>query len=77
MTRYELLTTNKTLIEAMVENSIDIRDIKYLSLYAEFKAMKSKKHKVGYIVLHLSEKYKMSERGIYKLIDRMKKRVAI
>lgn len=75
MTRYELIQLNKSLLETMVENSIDIKDVKYLDLVAEFKDMKAKHHKVGYIVYHLSEKYQMSERGIYKLIDRMTKRV--
>ena len=75
MTRYELIQLNKSLLETMVENSIDIKDVKYLDLVSEFKDMKAKHHKVGYIVYHLSEKYQMSERGIYKLIDRMTKRV--
>ena len=77
MTRYELFQANKSLIEALVDNFIDIKDVKYLPLVAEYKEMKAKHHKVGYIVYHLSEKYQMSERGIYKLIDRMTKRVKL
>jgi hypothetical protein len=77
MTRYELFQANKSLIEALVDNIIDIKDVKYLPLVAEYKEMKAKHHKVGYIVYHLSEKYQMSERGIYKLIDRMTKRVKL
>lgn len=77
MTRFELLKANKTLIDAMVSNSIDIRDIEYLQLYEEYREMKSKHHKVSYIVYHLSEKYGKSERGIYKIIDRMTKRVKL
>lgn len=77
MTRFELLKANKTLIETLVENSIDVKDIEYLKLVEEFKDLKSKHHKVGYIVCHLSEKYGKSERGIYKIIDRMTKRVKL
>ncbi len=77
MTRYELFQAHKSLIEALVDNIIDIKDVKYLPLVAEYKEMKAKHHKVGYIVYHLSEKYQMSERGIYKLIDRMTKRVKL
>ncbi len=77
MTRYELLKANKTLIETMIANSIDIRDIENLAIVEEFKEMKAKHHKVGYITYHLSEKYGRSERGIYKIIDRMTKRVKL
>lgn len=77
MTRYELFQLNKSLMEALVENGIDPKDVKYLDLMAEYKDIKAKHHKVGYIVYHLSEKYQMSERGIYKLIDRMTKRVKL
>ena len=64
MTRFELLKANKTLMELIVSNSIDARDIEYLQLVEEFKDLKAKHHKVGY-------------RGIYKIIDRMTKRVKI
>lgn len=37
MTRFELLKANKTLIETLVENSIDVKDIEYLQLVEEFK----------------------------------------
>lgn len=77
MTRYELLTANQSLMAILAENGIDPKDIEYLQLVSEFKAMKAKKHKVGYIVMHLSEKYGKSERGIYKIIGRMTKRVKI
>lgn len=77
MTRYELLKANQSFIQLLVENSIEVKDIKYLSVVAEFKAMKAKKHKVGYIVCHLSEKYGMCERSVYKLLERMGKRVKL
>lgn len=77
MKRYELLTANLSFIQILIENGIDPKDIEYLPLVAEFKAMKAKKHKVGYIVIHLSEKYGKTERGIYKIIGRMTKRVKL
>lgn len=77
MTRYELLTANLSLMQTLADNGIDPKDIEYLQLVAEFKAMKAKKHKVGYIIIHLSEKYGKSERGIYKIIGRMTKRVKL
>lgn len=77
MTRYELLKANSTLLEAIVNNGIDARDIKYIPLIGEYKAMRAKHHKVSFIVYHLSEKYDITERGIFKLLARMKKRVSL
>lgn len=77
MTRYELLTTNQSLIKILEKNGVDPKDIEYLPLVEEFKEMKAKKHKVGYIVMHLSLKYGKSERGIYKIIGRMTKRIKL
>lgn len=77
MTRYELMKLNKSLMRVLVENAIDPKDVIHLDLVTEFRDMKNKGHKVGYIVYHLGEKYGMSERGVYKLVDRMKKTVRL
>jgi len=70
-----MLKMNRTLIETMVANSVDIRDIEYLQLIEEYESLKAKKFKVSYIVSLLGEKYQKSERAIYKIIDRMAKQV--
>ena len=57
----------------MVANGIEIKDLQYLPLFEEYKQMKKAKHKVGYIICYLAEKYHMSERGIYKVIGRLNK----
>ncbi|MBR6031369.1 MAG: hypothetical protein IKP36_05330 [Bacteroidaceae bacterium] len=77
MTRYELLTANYSLIKLMAENGITPRDIENIQLFSEFNEMKSKKHKTYYIVAYLCEKYNMSERGVYNIINRMKKKVKL
>jgi len=77
MTRYELMKLNQSLMKVLAENAIDPKDVMHLELVTEYKAMKTKGHKIGYIIYHLSEKYGMSERGVYKLIDRMRKNVKL
>lgn len=77
MTRYELFQLTQSFINTLVENGIDPKDIKYLPLIGEYKEMKSKHHKVGYIVYHLSVKYGMTERAVYNVVNRMTKRVKI
>lgn len=77
MTRYEIIKMNEQLFKLMKKNSIDIGDVQYLALFEEYKRMKAKKHKVSYIVYFLSDKYDVTERGIYKIIKRFGERVKV
>ena len=77
MTRYEFLKSNRSLIKLLVDNIIDPKDVEYLPIFEEFNEMRSKKHKVVYIIVHLCEKYGKSERTMYKIIGRMKKKVKL
>lgn len=77
MTRYDLIKLNYSLIKTMCDNEIDVRDVLNIPMYEEYKEMKKKHHKVGYIVCFLAEKYHMSERGVYKAIGRFKNRIQL
>ena len=75
MTTYEILKTNKSLFEVIRDNRIDLKNLANLEMYEEYLAMHAKKHKKIYIVGYLADKYKISERSVYYIIDRMKKNV--
>ena len=71
MTRFEFLTVNESLCRLMVDNSINPKEIEFLSLVKDYEQMRAKEHKVGYIVSYLADKYKVSERFVYKTIKNM------
>lgn len=75
MTKYDILRLYEGPIRIMLECGLNIKDIEHLALYEQYCEMKKKKHKVIYIVNYLSEKYGLTERAIYKIVDRMEKRV--
>lgn len=77
MTTYEILKTNKSLLEIIRKNGIDLKNLVNIEIYEEYLAMHAQKHKKIYIVGYLAEKYKVSERSVYYIIDRMKKNVNI
>lgn len=77
MTKYEILKMNERLFSIMLENKVNPNDIRYLPIYEKFLEMKSKGHKVGYIVVYLASEYKMTDRGIYKIIGRFESSVTI
>lgn len=77
MTRYEIIKLNEQLFRLLNDNGIDTKDLNYLPMVEEFRKMKSKKHKVNYIVVYLSNKYGITERGIYKIVKRFGERVKV
>lgn len=77
MTRYEIIKLNEQLFRLLNDNGIDTKDLNYLPMVEEFRKMKSKKHKVNYIVAYLSNKCGITERGIYKIVKRFGERVKV
>lgn len=66
MTVYELMKLNERLLTLMSAINIRAEDCAYLPIYEEYREMKAKGDKVTYIVTYLSEKYKVSERTLYR-----------
>lgn len=75
MTNYELLKMTESLMQTIVRNKIDVKDVKYLQLYADFVRLKKEGHKIGYVVIYLSSQYECSEATVYRVINRMKSEV--
>ena len=71
MKAYELLCVNKNMLKLMAESSLDIADIKYLEMYKDYQRLSSEGHKKAYIMQYLSDEYNISERTIYRVIDRL------
>lgn len=70
---YELLSFNKELLSKIHIAGLKVEDYKYVDLYNEFLCLKKQNEKVTYIVNHLSDKYKISERQVYSIVNRMQK----
>lgn len=77
MTQFELIKTNETILKAMVRNNIGILEVNNLMIYEEYEARKARNEKIGYIMCSLKDKYNVTERSIYGIVKRMKKRIEI
>lgn len=73
MTTFELLKSNENLLRLIVENRITLTDVAHLQIFAQYEKMKEEGHKVSYIMIHLADKYGMTDRGVYKVIKRLSK----
>ena len=77
MTNYELLIMNRSMVEVLLANHININDVQNLQIYEQFMDMKKQGHKVTYITVFLAHKYGMTDRGIYKIIKRLSRSVSV
>lgn len=74
MTLFEALKFNREPLGMLIKMGIKQDDVRYIDLYSEFEAMKSRGEKTTYVVLYLANKYSVCERKVYDVIKRFKKR---
>lgn len=77
MTIYEMVRMNRLLLEVLDSNGMNVKDVKYLPMYEEYRRMVREGHKMIYIVAFLSEEYGLSEATIYRVVAKMKKEAVI
>lgn len=66
----DLVKISAKMMEMLSKHGIDMSDYQYIDLYDEYLEMVSNGDKVTYVVTYLAEKYKTSERSIYRLLKR-------
>ena len=67
----ELIKIGEKVMKMLHERGITMDYYQYLPLVEEFDIMKDMGHKTTYIIAHLSEKYGICERKVYKIIGKM------
>lgn len=70
MTVYELLKATESVCKMMSENGVQPEDVKYLTIYEEWKRLRREGHKVRYISFYLSEQYGVGEATVYRIAKR-------
>lgn len=77
MTVYEILKVNETFIQYVNKYLPSVQLLGYLELYQEYLDLKKQGEKVSYIVAILADKYKVTERTIYKVVKQFEQRVNV
>jgi len=75
MTNYEFLKTNRSALEVMLRNGIPAEDIRYIEAYENLERMEKEGHKKTFIVAYLCSQYEISEATLYRVANRMRKRM--
>lgn len=68
---------NRSMVEVLLANRININDVQNLQIFEQFMEMKKQGHKVSYITVFLADKYGMTDRGIYKIIKRLSRQASV
>ena len=68
----ELLKIGAKILETLSKCDIKISDYKYLPLYSDFEEMERAGEKTTYIVAILSERYKLGEASVWRILKRFK-----
>lgn len=72
MTIYEILSFNKELLRRLYSAGINTSDCLYVDLYKDYLRMKENGEKTTYAVILLAERYGMSERKVYKVLNKLR-----
>ena len=77
MKAVEILRIGKEMLKLMSDYDIRCTDYKYIGLCEEYVRMRDNGDKVEYILRYLSERYKLSESTIKRVVRRLSQEVRI
>ena len=75
MIRADLIEFNKELFQKLKKAGVRLEDYKYCDLFQDYVKMASTEHNRKVVFLTLAQKYKISDRQVYNIINHMQKTV--
>lgn len=75
MTKYELIKSSSSILRLIAKNGINATDAEYISLYDDYRRMKSERQKYEFIMYYLSTQYGVSETTVWRIVKRMEQKV--
>lgn len=73
MNTYDILKTFQSTLTMLVKNGVNVADVEYIDMYADYKRLMGEGHKKTYIVSYLEEQYGCPVPTIYRVVKRMEK----
>ena len=67
----ELIKIGNVIMKMLHERGISMDYYQHLQMVEEYDILKNMGHKTTYIIAHLSAKYNICERKVYKIIGKM------
>lgn len=70
---HEALHLCLPLLQRLRDNGVRLEDIDYIPMYEEYLCLKDRGEKITYIMSFISDKYKVSERTLYRTFSSLNK----
>ena len=72
MTRAEIIEFNKELLQRLKEAGVKLEDYRYCDLYRDYTEMSRTERNRKVVFLTLAERYGISDRHVYNIVNHMK-----
>lgn len=72
MIRAEIVEFNKELLQRLKESGVKLEDYRYCDLYRDYVEMSHTERNRKVIFLSLAERYGISDRQVYNIVNHMK-----
>ena len=76
MTHYQLLKTAETIFRTAHDNGVCVSDVRNLEVYEDLRRMEREGHKKTFIVAYLCNQYEINEATLYRIANRMARKIA-
>lgn len=70
---HEALRLCLPLLQRLRDNGVRMEDLDYIPMYEEYLAMKDRGEKITYIMSTIADRYKVSERTLYRVFANFSK----
>ena len=74
---HELIKLNKRVLEVMSSASVEVNDVRNIALMDDYLRLMSEGHKMTYIITYLGDEHSLSDRQVYRIINRLTKEVKL
>lgn len=72
MIRAEIIEFNKELLQKLKEAGVKLEDYRYCDLYRDYMEMSRTEHNRKVVFLTLAQRYGISDRQVYNIVNHMK-----
>lgn len=72
-TVYDLVKANADVLKKLTSAGASAEDYKNIELYEEFVRLTREGLKTTYVVVHLCQEYELSERSVWRIVERFRR----
>lgn len=72
-TVYDVFSANAAMLRALARTGVSLEDVNNIQLYEEFNRLSSDGLKTAYIIAHLCDEYAVSDRTVWRIVNKYRR----